>query len=72
MKVAVGELILCWGDWKHCVEWVSAGHMKEGAGVSERKNRNQQECRVDLVLFSATHGTTHDSALLAFSRTGLC
>lgn len=72
MKVPVGELTLCWGDWKHCVERVSTGHMKEGAGVSERKNRNQQESRVDLVVFSATHGTTRDSALLAFSWTGLC
>lgn len=54
------------------MEGVSTGHMKEGAGVSERENRDQQESRVDLVLFSATHGTTHDSALLAFSWTGLC
>lgn len=36
MKVAVGGLTMCWGDWKHCVEVVPTGHMKEGDGVFEK------------------------------------
>lgn len=36
----MGGLTLCWGEWKHCVEGVSLGYMKEGAGGFEGENRN--------------------------------
>lgn len=46
MTVTVGELTLCWGDWKHSVEGVPTGHMKERSVVFERENRNPQETRL--------------------------